>query len=304
MLGTFGWPITEASLARAIRENQTNAARPKWQSKAKALMGTGYIFDCVGLIKALLWGWIGDASKSYGGSSYKSNGVPDIGADRMIQLCKGASATGWSCMAVGEVVWMPGHIGVYVGNGLAVECTPSFKGGVQITAVGNIGAKAGYSTRKWSKHGKLPYVTYDASPSAPVTTDGSISLGDIVVFSGGLHYPSASAAKGTAVAAGPAKVTAISRGSKHPYHVVHTDKSSAVYGWVDASAIGKTASPLKRYKVTAGSGLNVRAGAGTNFIKNCVLPCGSVVEVDKTSNGWAHIPSKDGWASMQYLQEV
>ena len=31
---------------------------------------------------------------------------------------------------------------------------------VQITTVGNIGAKAGYPTRKWQKHGKLPWVDY------------------------------------------------------------------------------------------------------------------------------------------------
>ena len=28
------------------------------------------------------------------------------------------------------------------------------------TAVGNIGNKAGYNSRKWTKHGKLPYITY------------------------------------------------------------------------------------------------------------------------------------------------
>ena len=30
----------------------------------------------------------------------------------------------------------------------------------KITAVGNIGSKAGYNTRRWTKHGKLPYVDY------------------------------------------------------------------------------------------------------------------------------------------------
>jgi hypothetical protein len=31
---------------------------------------------------------------------------------------------------------------------------------VQITAVGNIGTKSGYKSRKWTKHGKLPYIEY------------------------------------------------------------------------------------------------------------------------------------------------
>lgn len=121
--------------------------------------------------KGVLWGWCGDKSKSYGGAKYAVNGVPDIGADTMIGKCKDASSTGWDKLDPGEVVWTTGHIGVYIGNGLAVECTPKWKNCVQITAVGNIGKKPGYNARTWKKHGHLPYVTYDttAAPSQPET---------------------------------------------------------------------------------------------------------------------------------------
>ena len=37
--------------------------------------------------------------------------------------------------------------------------------------------------------------------------------------------------------AGPAKITIIKQGALHPYHVIHTDGTSRVYGWVDASEI-------------------------------------------------------------------
>lgn len=37
-------------------------------------------FDCVCLIKGVLWGWHGDKNAVYGGATYTSNGVPDIGA--------------------------------------------------------------------------------------------------------------------------------------------------------------------------------------------------------------------------------
>lgn len=40
---------------------------------------------------------------------------------------------------------MPGHWGMYIGDGLAVECTPIWDNGAQITAVQNIGTKAGYT---------------------------------------------------------------------------------------------------------------------------------------------------------------
>jgi hypothetical protein len=130
-------------------------------------------FDCVNLIKAILWGWSGDAKKSHGGAAYCSNGVPDTNADGMINLCSDVSTTNWADMKPGEAVWMPGHIGVYIGNGLAVECTPAWKNCVQITAVGNIGAKAGYPTRTWKKHGKMPYVEYDTVPSKGAHIDNT-----------------------------------------------------------------------------------------------------------------------------------
>ena len=80
----------------------------------------------------------------------------------MIGKCSNVS-TNFSTIEVGELLWTEGHVGIYIGDGLGVECTPKWKGGVQITAVGNIGTKPGYNTRTWSKHGKLPYVDYSAS---------------------------------------------------------------------------------------------------------------------------------------------
>lgn len=65
------------------------------------------------------------------------------------------------------MVWTTGHIGIYIGDGLAVECTPKWKNCVQITAVGNIGSKAGYNTRTWKKHGHIPYVEYSGKVDTP-----------------------------------------------------------------------------------------------------------------------------------------
>lgn len=60
-------------------------------------------------------------------------------------------------------------------------------------------------------------------------------VGDVVHFVGSTHYGSASATSGCSCKPGPAKVTAIKLGAQHPYHVVHTDGTSNVYGWVNAS---------------------------------------------------------------------
>lgn len=62
--------------------------------------------------------------------------------------------------------------------------------------------------------------------------------GDIVNFTGGMHYVSSnSGAGGYSAKAGEAKVTAVKPGSAHPWHIIHTDRTSNVYGWVDKNTI-------------------------------------------------------------------
>lgn len=60
-------------------------------------------------------------------------------------------------------------------------------------------------------------------------------VGDIVNFHGGTHYVSSyPGAKGYTARAGKAKITIKDgSGKAHPWHLIHTDSSSNVYGWVD-----------------------------------------------------------------------
>lgn len=77
--------------------------------------------------------------------------------------------------------------------------------------------------------------------ATPTTTGSSaIALNDIVQFKGGPHYVSSTAkSHRTEPKAGPAKVTAFVPKAPHPYHIIHTDKTSTVYGWVDADLVSK-----------------------------------------------------------------
>lgn len=156
VMGCFGAPMTAANKKRYTKNNPYNTAADRTRMINAASADT-FGFDCVCLIKGLLWGWSGDASKSYGGAGYGVNDVPDIGADTMITKCSSVS-TDFSKIEVGEAVWCKGHIGIYIGGGLAVECTPKWKNCVQVTACNC--TKSGYNRRNWTKHGKLPYVTY------------------------------------------------------------------------------------------------------------------------------------------------
>ena len=161
MWGCFGMPVTES----IIREKA--AQYPSWytaakQSELRKQIGKSYFgFDCVNLTKGILWGWNGNQNAAYGGAKYAANGVPDVSADGMIAKCRDVSASRWDKLVPGEGLWMPGHWGLYIGDGLTVECTPIWGNGVQITAVLNIGSKSGYNARRWTKHGKLPWVEYD-----------------------------------------------------------------------------------------------------------------------------------------------
>ena len=163
VMGCFGAPMTAANKKRYIDHHPYNK-QPARVKLINAASADTFGFDCVCLIKGVLWGWSGDKSKIYGGAKYATNGVPDVNADMMINLCSEVS-TDFSKIEVGEAVWTNGHIGVYIGNGLAIECTPAWKNGVQITACNC--SKPGYNTRKWKKHGKLPYIDYTVASTAP-----------------------------------------------------------------------------------------------------------------------------------------
>ena len=182
VMGCFGAPLTGGNVTRYCNNHTYNkdATRTAMIKAAADKTPPAFGFDCVNLIKGVLWGWTGKASATYGGAKYQSNGVPDISADQMINVCKNVSSSAWANMVPGEVVWTTGHIGVYIGDGLAVECTPRWSNNVQITAVANIGKKAGYNARTWKKHGKLPYVEYEAAevPAAAAKTVYKVVAGD------------------------------------------------------------------------------------------------------------------------------
>lgn len=159
----YGWKITSDTIAIKARQNLNG-----WYTKAH-IDGMKKVanedppvwgFDCVNLLKGILWGWTGDTSKTYGGAVHGANGVPDTNADGMIQRCYNVT-TDFSHIEPGEGLWLEGHWGIYIGQGLAIECTGRWKNGVQVTSVWNLGKKEGYNGRYWTKHGIIPWIAYE-----------------------------------------------------------------------------------------------------------------------------------------------
>lgn len=173
VMGCFGAPMTASNKERYCQNHSYNRQTVR-QVMIKSATDSTFGFDCVCLIKGILWGWNGNKSHVYGGSAYASNGVPDIGTEQIIAQCKDVS-TNFSNIQIGELLWMQGHVGIYIGGGKCVECTPAWKNGVQITDVLNIKSGTGH---RWTKHGKLPYVTYaEASEDKPAAdTSGKVEV--------------------------------------------------------------------------------------------------------------------------------
>jgi len=150
--GTFGQKLTTSII------NQKAKQYPNWYTNKRKnellnLVNKNYFcFDCVGLIKGILWGWNGSNSIN-GGAKYESNGVPDVNANGLFNKCNNVS-TNFSKITMGEVLWMEGHIGIYYKDGMVIECSPAFNNKVQITNI---------SQRNWKKHGFLPWITYSSS---------------------------------------------------------------------------------------------------------------------------------------------
>lgn len=167
----YGFQITDKTIASKAKQNLNGWYTSKRIKMLQAVANQNpptWGFDCVNLIKAILWGWWGDANLEKGGAVYASNGIPDTNADGLFGRCSDKTAD-FSQIEEGEAVHIAGHIGIYVGGGMVVECTPNWENGVQITALGNVKndfSQGLYRVRSWDKHGKLPHVGYEGTESA------------------------------------------------------------------------------------------------------------------------------------------
>lgn len=164
----------------------------------------------------------------------------------------------WDDNGVGDNTGSADHIGIVV----------SVSGGVIKVIEGNKSNAVGY--RDLAVNGKYirgfvtpkysSKATKEEAPKPSGNGGGSYNIGDIVNFTGCLHYTS-STASGVAYGckAGQAKVTNKAEGAVHPYHLqAISGKGSTVYGWVNAGDIsGKTGGgSAKTYTVVKGDTLS------------------------------------------------
>lgn len=154
-MGTYGHVLTDdQSRARVIAANAYNEKPARVKMIMDAPKGT-FCFDCSGLVKGILWGFCGAPKTTYGGAKYAGEGVPDLNAAGLLDVCNNVRSAD-VYPTPGGLLYMPGHCGIYAGGDKVIECSPKWENGVQITDI---------HARKWKKCGLLPYVDY--GPLAP-----------------------------------------------------------------------------------------------------------------------------------------
>ena len=214
-------------------------------------------YDCSGLVcdaveRAGIK--VKEAGASYTGnmlSAFKKAGFKDITSQ--VTLSTGAG------LKRGDVLLsVEHHTAIYCGGGKMVDARINEKG---TTTGGKSGDQTGHEIEihAYNNHPWTNVLRYPESGGSS-NGGGSYNIGDIVNFTGCLHYTS-STANGVAYGckAGQAKVTNKAEGAVHPYHLqAISGKGSTVYGWVNAGDIsGKTGGgSAKTYTVVKGDTLS------------------------------------------------
>ena len=139
--GTCWYDATEDLLKRKAKQYPSHYTASKMSTYRKHIAQKKMVCDCVGLIKGFFW-----TSNDTTVNKYKANNCPDRIADGIFSICDET----WDIKDLpdirGLVVWMKGHIGIYVGNGEVIEAR-GYKYGVVRTQL---------KARGWKKAGRLP----------------------------------------------------------------------------------------------------------------------------------------------------
>ena len=106
------------------------------------------VHDCVGLIKGYLWS---DSPTS----KPKYNSAQDVSANGMRSRCTKKGSMSSMPDVPGVLVFMNGHVGVYIGGGYVVEARGHAYGVV----------KTKLSGRRWTSWGYCPWIEYNNVPT-------------------------------------------------------------------------------------------------------------------------------------------
>ena len=300
MWGTYGQVLTNDLIDYKANQYPTHNT-PARVKKHKALVGKGYsAWDCVGLIKGILWGWEKGKNPKYRGSE-----VPDVGSDSMYKNYTTHQSTDFKNILPGEVVWITGHIGVYIGDGLVIEATSRATGGftdnVLISALGNHGAVKGYPTRSWTHHGRLKWIDYAEQPKPEPVPKPEGDYLEHKVVKGDTPWGLAVKYldKGT-------RYTEIMdlNGLKRDANIYVGQVLKIPVDCPPSEPEPPKPEPSKEYQVRVNTknGLNVRNNPNGKVLR--ALPNGTIVTVSKeqkdSTRTWGYVSAYKGWIALDF----
>lgn len=162
--GTCVYKCTESLRSRKAKQYPSHYGSSRTSRYKDDIAKKNVCADCVGMIKGYMWTGGGEgvieaigADKTFT-SKYGGNGCPDYGANSMFSYAK-KKGCAWGTISTlpevpGVALCASGHIGVYVGNGYAIE-ERGFNYGCVKTKV---------SERKWTHWCQLPFIDYGDAP--------------------------------------------------------------------------------------------------------------------------------------------
>ena len=249
----------------------------------KKILNTGkttYAYDCVGLIKSYLWGGYGKV---------KYNSKQDVSANGMYEVAKKKGTMKTMPEVKGLFVQMNGHIGVYIGNGYVIECTPNKKFAKQSHGGGGV-CKTKLSARKWVHWGYIPWIDYveekqEEKQETPTTTNKAKDVSELTLVEY-LDYIGVD------------------------YSKTNRMKLAKQFGMEDYKYTAEQNVELlmlckKNLSFTAvvtAYLLNYRQGAGTKYPIVGAYKEKTVVKINEVVGNWGKTPK--GWVNLKYVKVV
>ena len=133
------------------------------------------IFDCVGLIKCFIWHDYSSSNASYYGKT-----CPDKNETGFFNEATEKGSIDTIPEIPGLMVYQPGHIGVYLGNGQVIEATAAFDKKIVITYFKGNHSDTSYKRSTWTHWFKMPYLNYDVQEET--NDEFAHALGETVRF--------------------------------------------------------------------------------------------------------------------------
>lgn len=155
--------------------------------------GSHWTFDCLGFVHTLVNGFSGDQSKLGGGAVMDSFVLLTTEESTLYDYCHDQS-TNFKYKICGELLYMKGHVGLYVGDikpfddgrifNVAECCLNSFGGGGMLTYVADNGIrynhKNGSTAGYWTHHAKFNRINYITDTADVVIPNSDLLPADIL----------------------------------------------------------------------------------------------------------------------------